>query len=81
MANGIEQELLALRKQIDTSKASLQRAQGRLEAAKDSLKRNFKVDSLDKAEKLLAKTDADIEKATDELEKGVAAIKEKYGDG
>jgi hypothetical protein len=69
-----------LKKKADKLKAEAERAAGALEQTMARLKDEFGCDSLEAAEKLLEKKEAEKEKAEQKYEEELEAFKSKWGE-
>ena len=78
MTESIADTLLKYKTDIDKAKTDKARTEGSLIELMKSLKKDFGVSSLSDAETLLKEKQQKIKKMEDELNTGVAKLKEKY---
>ncbi len=73
-------QLETLKRKAEQMRQERDRAQGRLEEAKERLSMEFEVDSVEDAEKLLKKLKAKEAKAKEQFETAMEEFNEKWGD-
>ena len=73
-----EQDLLRLKKQIDTAKNEINQLEGRKKYLMQQIQDNWKCKDLDTAKKKLKKFRSEIEDLEEKIENGLAEIEEKY---
>jgi len=73
-----ETGLLKLKKQIDEANASVSELKGQLSALLKQLKDDWKCNSVEDAERLIAKMDKEIVSLKNKIEKGMEELEEKY---
>ena len=73
-----ETGLLKLKKQIDEANASVSELKGQLSALLKQLKDDWKCNSVEDAERLVAKMDKEIVSLKNKIEKGMEELEEKY---
>lgn len=74
-----EIDLLELKQKIEEKKEELNRTKGKLDYLKKELKKTWKCDTLEQAEKKLQEMKKKIDKLEESLEKGIEQLEEKYG--
>jgi hypothetical protein len=73
-----EQDLLKLKKQIDEAKQTTSELKGHQSALLKQLKDDWKCNTIEDAEKLMAKMDKEIKTLNDNIEQGLQELEEKY---
>lgn len=71
-------QLLELNRKVDKLKRAKERAAGNLQALKDQLKKEFGVESIKEAQKLLTKLTTETEKIREQLESQDNQFGEEY---
>lgn len=74
----ITEKLLSYKDKIAKAKNERAKLEGSMEELLKSLKTNFKVETIEEAEKLLAKLNSQSEKLEQELEAGMKKLEEDY---
>ena len=73
------EDLEDLRERVETLQQQKHRAEGRLQEAQERLKKEFKVNTLRAAEKLLKKLEEEEETAREEFETALEKFNEEWG--
>jgi len=73
-----KEEYEELKQEVEAAKSKAARAAGALEQSKKKLKEDFDCNSLGEAKKLLATTEASLEKASEEYRKLEKAYRAKW---
>jgi predicted transcriptional regulator len=73
-----ETDLLKLKKQIEEAKATTSELKGHQSALMKQLKDDWKCNTIEEAEKLMAKYDKEIKTLTANIEKGMKELEGKY---
>jgi hypothetical protein len=73
-----ETDLLKLKKQIEEAKATTSELKGHQSALMKQLKDDWKCNTIEEAEKLMAKMDKEIKTLNTKIEEGMEELEEKY---
>ncbi len=73
-------DLEALKRKAEQMRQERDRAQGRLEEAQKRLKAEFKIDTVEEAEKLLKKLSGQEDEAREEFETAMESFNKKWKD-
>lgn len=74
----IEDKLLKMKKQVEEARTRHDQAQGALNQLHEQLKREFKVDSVQEAEKLLTKLEIEKEQLDEDIEDIIKKLEADY---
>ena len=74
----IEQELLDIKKKIDSAKTEKAQIEGALAQLMERLKSEFQLTSIEKAEKALEKLKKEAANLQQDIDAGMAALREEY---
>ena len=74
----IEQELLDIKKKIDSAKTEKAQIEGALAQLMERLKSEFKLTSIEKAEKALEELKKEAANLQQDIDAGMAALREEY---
>lgn len=75
---GMIEELTSLKKEIDAAKKNVSQLEGRSAEVFERLKKDFDVDSIETAEKLLLKLQHNLTKQNTAIEADFAKLKENF---
>lgn len=76
--NKLSKRLLDLKEKIENSKAEKNKIEGRLQELMSRLKREFKINTIAEARRLLTKLEKEKEKLEQEVKEGIQKLEEKY---
>lgn len=75
----IAEEILSLKKKIETDKEKQNKAEGAIQNILDQLKKDFNVDSIEAAKKELQKMEKELSQIEKATSNAIESFKEKYG--
>lgn len=75
----IAEEILSLKKKIETDKEKQNKAEGAMQNILDQLKKDFNVDSIEAAKKELQKMEKELSQIGKATSNAIESFKEKYG--
>ena len=78
MATELEQKLLKMKDEIDRAKSQRDQAEGALTQLTDQLFKEFKVKTVEEANKLLSKMDSEITALEEQIEEKVRELDEAW---
>ena len=73
-----KEDLIKLKKQIDTAKTKVSELKGRQQHLMEQLKKDWKCSTVEDAKQKAEEMEAEITKLDKQIEKGIKELKEKY---
>ena len=73
-----EQQLLALKKKIDSAKSEVSELKGQLKTLMEQLKNDYSCNTIEQAEKKIKTINIDIDNLTTKIEEALEEINKKY---